>query len=470
VGVVVVIAFEQVKAVFDNDFELTVDDWQITAGQHWAIIGANGSGKSALAAMFEGEGELQRGQVRGLDLVNIASVSLEQQRQLIEEQYLLDDADSVAELNGGRTVDELIVSDDTGYRQQLIEQFSLAPLLARGFRKLSTGQTRKLLIVRALLSKPDLLVLDEVYDGLDQSAAAMLTGILSGLSDHCQCLMVCNRYDEIADFIHHIAIVDQGVVSQYPRADADLIIAQQRHLATVDFDIPPSVVIPPPPLNRQAPLVRLHNIHVRYRDELVFDGLDWTIAAGEHWQLSGPNGSGKTTLLNLINGDHPQCYSNTIDVFGFRRGSGETIWQIKQYIGYVSASLQWQYRVSISAINVIISGCHDSIGIYQKVSEAEHQCAAQWLQLLGMTALANQPFQSLSYGQQRLLLIARAMVKQPALLILDEPCQGLDELNRQLVLTLIERVCASDKTTVLYVNHHANEVIPSIRQRLDLSM
>ncbi|CAH0990598.1 ABC transporter ATP-binding protein ModF [Sinobacterium norvegicum] len=462
------IGFKQIEAVFDGDFHLSIDNWSIDSGQHWAIIGANGSGKSALAALFEGEGELVSGEVSGLCELNIASVSLEQQRQLIEQQYLLDDADSVAELNGGRSVDELIVSDDSEYRLQLIEQFSLQPLLSRGFRKLSTGQTRKLLIVRALLQKPDLLVLDEVYDGLDTESAAMLTTLLTQLSAYCQCVMVCNRYDEVADFISHIASIDNGIVSQCSRADADALIGQQYHLATVDFEVPAAVNPPPPALKPELPLVKLHNIHVQYRDETVFDGFNWTIAPGQHWQLSGPNGSGKTTLLNLINGDHPQCYSNTIDVFGFRRGSGETIWQIKQYIGYVSASLQWQYRVSISAINVIVSGFHDTIGIYQQITEAEHHCAQQWLGLLGMTALANQPFQSLSYGQQRLLLIARALVKHPALLILDEPCQGLDEWNRGLILTLIERVCEARGTTVLYVNHHANDVIPSIKQRLEL--
>ena len=196
---------------------------------------------------------------------------------------------------------------------------------------------------------------------------------------------------------------------------------------------------------------------------------NWIIEAGQHWQLSGPNGSGKTTLLNLINGDHPQCYANTIDVFGFRRGTGETIWDIKQYIGYVSASLQWQYRVSISAINVIISGFHDTIGLYQKVCDTERDNAREWLELMGMQALANEPFQSLSYGQQRLLLIARALAKQPTLLILDEPCQGLDDMNRQLVLTLIERICQSKTTTVLYVNHHSNDKIPAIKKQLSLT-
>lgn len=197
--------------------------------------------------------------------------------------------------------------------------------------------------------------------------------------------------------------------------------------------------------------------------------MDWTIQAGEHWQVTGPNGSGKTCLLNLITGDHPQCYTNDIFVFGMQRGSGESIWQIKRYIGYVSSSLQWEYRVSINVRNVIISGFYDSIGLYQKYTDRERVIAEQWLALLGMSERATEPFNQLSYGDQRLVLIARAMVKHPTLLILDEPCLGLDDLNRQLVLALIEKICAGTETTVLYVNHRAQDNIAGIHQHLALS-
>ena len=175
----------------------------------------------------------------------------------------------------------------------------------------------------------------------------------------------------------------------------------------------------------------------------MFEDLDWTISPGEHWQVTGPNGSGKTCLLSLITGDHPQCYVNDIKVFGFQRGNGESIWQIKQHIGYISTALQWEYRVSTSVRNAIVSGFFDSIGLYSKASDAQKAIADQWLDVLGMRDMADAPFTGLSFGEQRLVLIARAMVKHPPLLILDEPCLGLDEMNRQLVLALIERICRS---------------------------
>ena len=172
--------------------------------------------------------------------------------------------------------------------------------------------------------------------------------------------------------------------------------------------------------------------------------------------------------MSIITGDHPQCYTNDIFVFGFKRGSGESIWQIKQFIGYVSTALQWEYRVQISLRNVIISGFHDSIGLYTKASDQEKQIADQWLAVLGMSERADTPFQKLSYGDQRLLLIARAMVKHPPLLILDEPCLGLDDMNRQLVLALIEKICAGSETSVIYVNHHAEDKIAGIDNFLTL--
>ena len=212
-----------------------------------------------------------------------------------------------------------------------------------------------------------------------------------------------------------------------------------------------------------------NELEFNYNGNIVFEDLDWCINPGEHWQLTGPNGSGKTCLLTLITGDHPQCYNNDILVFGYQRGQGESIWDIKQHIGYVSTELQWEYRVSINLLNVIISGFYDSIGLYNKSTDVQQKIAGQWLQLLGMEDRAGRPFNQLSYGDQRLLLIARAMVKHPHMLILDEPCLGLDDMNRRLVLALVEKIVDGSETTVLYVNHHAEDKIEGIENYLALT-
>jgi molybdate transport system ATP-binding protein len=284
--------------------------------------------------------------------------------------------------------------------------------------------------------------------------------------------MVLNRFDEIPEFISHIAYMEKGELRyQVERDDAQAYadLYQLLHLKTTDLQVPAADTDNAiPVLDPQQPLVKLSNICVKYTDMVLIEGLNWTIESNQHWQLSGPNGSGKTALLSLITGDHPQCYTNDIFVFGYQRGNGESIWQIKQYIGYVSTALQWEYRVGTSLRNVIISGFYDSIGLYSKSTDRQKQIADEWLALLGMKKRGDQPFNKLSYGDQRLLLIARAMIKHPPLLILDEPCLGLDDINRQLVLALIEKICAAKETSVIYVNHHAQDRIAGITNYLAL--
>lgn len=206
---------------------------------------------------------------------------------------------------------------------------------------------------------------------------------------------------------------------------------------------------------------------VSYNDKPILHGLNWQVNPSEHWQIIGENGAGKSTLLSLITGDHPQGYSNDLTLFGRRRGTGETIWDIKRHIGYVSNSIHQEYRVATSVINVIISGFHDSIGLYQTPSDRQIQLAYEWLALLGFPSqTAQQPFHSLSWGQQRLVLIARALVKHPAVLILDEPLQGLDGLNRLLVLRFIDVMLSQGTTQLLFVTHHQEDAPTCITHRL----
>jgi len=471
------VCLDTLSVDFDERFQLHDISWTIAAGEHWLITGANGSGKSALAAVLAGEGSrlsgTRSGSVPGSP-ERVTLVSYERQAELIEAERRKDDADIMDVISEGTPVAEIIdaVSQDDELAQELIETLGLRPLMRRAFRKLSTGETRKVMLIRALTSRPELLVLDEPFDGLDHDSHAWLQGHLQTLAKTIPMVIVANRFDECPDFITHIAYVDDGrllheVARDNERAVAELM--QLLHLKTTDLEVPaadPATKLSP--LNPKDPLVRLTAATIRYEDNTVFEDLDWTIEANQHWQVSGPNGSGKTCLLSLITGDHPQCYVNDIMVFGFQRGSGESIWQIKQYIGYVSTALQWEYRVGTGLRNVIISGFYDSIGLYSKSTDAEKTIADQWLALLGLSDRADEPFNRLSFGDQRLVLIARAMVKHPPLLILDEPCLGLDDVNRQLVLALIERICATSETTVLYVNHRAEDRIRGIDNHLAL--
>ncbi|SIS92896.1 molybdate ABC transporter ATP-binding protein ModF [Neptunomonas antarctica] len=467
------IRLENLTVKFDERFQLNTINWELAPNQHWVITGTNGSGKSALAAVLASVGESISGTIEGLP-AKVGLVSFEAQAELIAAELKKDDADIMDVISVGTPVRDILnaAASNTQLLNELVEKFALTDTLERSFRTLSTGESRKVMLIRALASQPDLLVLDEPFDGLDANTLVMLQQYLASLIETIPMVMVLNRFDEFPDFITHIAYMDHGELKHQINRDDEKAYAelyQLLHLKTSNLQIPaadPDTVIPR--LDPEQPLVRLNNITIKYADHKVIDSLDWTIQPNQHWQLSGPNGSGKTALLSLITGDHPQCYVNNVFVFGFQRGSGESIWQIKQFIGYVSTALQWEYRVGTGLRNVIISGFYDSIGLYSKYTDRQREIANQWLALLGMSERADQPFNKLSYGDQRLLLIARAMVKHPPLLILDEPCLGLDDMNRQLVLALIEKICADSETSVIYVNHHPEDQIKGIDNYLAL--
>lgn len=354
----------------------------------------------------------------------------------------------------GRTTAEIIQDEikDEARSQQLADLFGITPLLTRRFKYLSTGETRKTLLCQALMPKPDLLILDEPFDGLDVASREQLAGLLGALSIQGYTLvLVLNRFDEIPDFVQHAGVLADCAlieVGEKHKLLEQALIAQLAHseklagVALPEADDPSARHTLP----ADEPRIILRDGVVEYNDRPILHKLSWTVRPGEHWQIVGPNGAGKSTLLSLVTGDHPQGYSNDLTLFGRRRGSGETIWDIKKHIGYVSSNLHLDYRVSTTVRNVILSGYFDSIGIYQAVSDRQQKLASEWLNMLGMdNAIADAPFHSLSWGQQRLALIARALVKHPTLLILDEPLQGLDPLNRQLVRRFIDILIGEGK-------------------------
>jgi molybdate transport system ATP-binding protein len=466
--------------VFGDHFHLNIDSLVIKPLQHTVVLGPNGSGKSALAAFLAGDGELLNGQRQ----VNsqIAWVSVEQQQTLIEAEKLKDCADILDIIPVPTTVQEILLEGlnpneiDQGLLKRVTEVFSLAAMLQRPFRALSTGETRKLLLAKALLSQADLMILDEPWDGLDTQACVDFNELLLEISTQTTLVLVLNRLSEVPSFCRQLVLMQSGSIQWQTQVEGDLAvqvthISQLQHMQQQDLILPDkdSDSFAPHPLDVNAPLVKLTNAKVKYADNIVFSNLNWTIQAQQHWQVTGPNGSGKTCLLNLITGDHPQCYVNDIFVFGYQRGSGESIWEIKQYIGYLSNAFHLDYRVNCSLLHVVLSGFYDSIGMYQQATKNQILLAEQWLALMALEKQSARPFQELSFGDQRLVLLARAMVKHPALLILDEPCNGLDDINRLKVLALIELLAREGSTTLLYVNHHQEDVIPSIKNHLSMT-
>ncbi|APR68350.1 MAG: molybdate transport system ATP-binding protein [Arenicella sp.] len=461
------ISFEGILARLDDGRILTVDHWSIEKTQTWAILGTNGSGKSALSCLFDGDLALSHGSSRGLPS-NVMYVSLEAQAKQIEQERREDESDLLDRIDLGTPVRAFL--EPISEVKHWISLLRIEHLLDQGFRSLSTGETRKVMLIRALQAKPDLLILDEPLEGLDQASRRVVSEGLAQLKHNGQAIIwVANRLDEIPDWITHIAFMhDAKLLVQGTKED---VIASPEVIGLLHFDqaLPD---FPPPPKGRKVlpnhqALVEMTDVSIVYGERVLFEGLNWCIKPGEHWAIEGPNGSGKTSLLQLITGDNPQCYRNQLMVFGMRRGSGETIWDIKQYIGLVSASLQWDYRASTNVLSTVISGLYDSIGLYRATGDVDKQLALQWLDVIGLRHRANQSLQHLSYGEQRLVLIARALIKQPALLILDEPCQGLDDPSRHLVLAFLQRLAVQRMITLLYVTHQPKEIPEAFVRRLE---
>lgn len=446
-------------------------EWSIAPRQKWLIAGRNGAGKSALVSALQGEGKLMAGAI-AFDPTLAAVVSADLQETLIEQERLQSDGED-ERLVGTPVIDILNgLSPDQERLADFIDAFDLAACLRQPFRTLSTGETRKVLLVRALASSRPLLILDDPAKGLDASSSSRLQAVLETATRDRTVLYVTNDIDNAPQWINHLVLVEAGRLTYCgPSRDLELKpwLNQMMTLADETLPLPERYPNALPELAPDAPLVDMRQVQVAFGDRVIFSGLDWRIQPGEHWQITGANGSGKTTLLNLITGDSPHCYTNDLTVFGFQRGSGESIWQIKQYIGLVSSGLHLAYRVSSSLENVVISGFFDSIGVYQKASDGQIQIARGWLRRIGLDAARRQPFNQLSYGNQRLVLIARAMVKQPSLLILDEPCLGLDAPNRSLVLSLVRQLIKNRHTTVLYVSHDVQDRLAEIPHTLSLS-
>jgi len=413
------------------------------------VTGPNGSGKSTAARALAAHA------------VDVRLLSAESQQAFYEAQLAADESNFRGGVDTSSTVRELL--GEAGREHPLFAAFRLEPLWERGYRLLSTGEGRKVLLLQAVLSQPSLLILDEPFDGLDRAACAELAQAVVRVAETLAVLVVGSFSARELPFpleaLREVITIRAGQVSFrgtarefLARADAE---PQPRRSPPVDLGSWYE------PLAAGTPLVQLRDGSVRYGEQIVFERLDFTVLPGQHTLIEGPNGSGKSSLLELITGDHPQAYSNDLHLFGRRRGSGETVWDIKKNVGLVSARLHRDYLVGGSIEEVLLSGLYDSIGVYQQ-PEPSHRARARawldWLQLgLGASAGLSAAFRDLSFGQQRLVLIARAAIKVPPLVVMDEPTSGLDADNRLRVLDLVESLCTQHKSTVLMVTHRADE-------------
>lgn len=441
-------------------------DFVLNEGEQLAIVGPNGSGKTMLVNTIIGRYPLMMNEVHydfgeeNMRMVceNIHYIAFRDSYGDYDPNYYYQQRWHSQDVELSPTVREQfglgVSAENMALRESLFRDFSIDALMDKLLVMLSSGELRRLQIVKALMTSPRVLIMDNPFIGLDAEMRHQLNELLKQLINErgLQLILVLSREDEIPDFITHVAPVYNKVVggkiekSLFPVAtDVSCNIGGVAS-GGVDSSDGKDVII------------ELRNVTLRYGERVIFENLNWTVCRGERWALHGRNGSGKSALLSLICADNPQSYACDISLFGQRRGKGESIWDIKRRIGYVSPEMHRAYLKDLPSIEIVASGLHDSIGLYKRPRPEQMEVCKEWMRVFGIEELAERTFLTLSSGEQRLVLLARAFVKDPELLILDEPLHGLDTQRREQVRGIIDRFCIRPEKTLIMVTHYPEEL------------
>lgn len=470
-------------------------DFNLSSGEHIAIVGPNGAGKSMLVDIITSAHPLLMKDVEygfeGLASDNIKYITFKDSYGESDGAYYIQQRWNQYDIDKetptvGQQIDLAyqLTGVDTeerrAFKQHLFELFNLQPLLDKYIVMVSSGELRKLQLTKILLTDPKVLIMDNPFVGLDAATRDQLRTLLLTLSEErqLQIILVLSREDEIPDFITHIVPVrDMKVGAKVTRDEflSHLVIAPESEYDTkvaFPFTEERSSTIglktEEKPIKEGEPVVKLNNVKIAYGERTILKELSLIINKGERWALSGENGAGKSTLLSLVCADNPQGYACDIELFGRQRGTGETIWDIKRHIGYVSPEMHRAYHYNAASIRIVASGLKDSIGLYVKPTDEEYEICRQWMKVFGVEEFADRPFLSLSSGEQRLVLLARAFVKSPDLLILDEPLHGLDTVRRKQVRNIINQYSLIPGKTLIMVTHYEEELPASITHKIFL--
>ena len=466
-------------------------DFQLCDGEHIAITGPNGGGKSMLVDMIIGRHPLLMQDpeydfapsTKPLAADNIKFITFKDNYGDTDGQYFLQLRWNQQEIDKETpVVGDLLEAafkssgDDTPERRQmqhdLYEMFNISHLLDKYIILLSSGELRKFQLVRTLLASPRVLIMDNPFIGLDAETRLQLTQLLQTISSQqsLQVILLLSKTDDVPEFITHVVEVCNMVCGPKITRLEWQKINDLRPVAHLDNERRNAILsIPASPNDYDAnEVISMRDVMVRYGERIILKGLNWQVMNGQRWALGGQNGAGKSTLLSLVCADNPQSYASDISLFGYKRGSGESIWDIKKHIGYVSPEMHRAYMRPLPAISIVASGLKDSIGLYTKPKPEEMDICRLWMHIFGLDGKEQTSFLKLSSGEQRLVLLARAFVKDPQLLILDEPLHGLDNDNRQKVKDVIETFCSRKNKTLVMVTHYQEELPPCITHHLKL--
>lgn len=502
-------------------------NFELLDGEHIAVMGPNGSGKSCLIDLLTGKNLLMQGTLDydfGPDTKpsaygNIVQLTFEDALGSVEKPYYFQQrfnsqdrdesplvmtvlkralasgnvsatglsADEARMAGHGLTQDDARAAgaeDDSEFLQNpLLDTFMMRPLLQKRMVLLSSGEMRRYQLFKYLIKRPKVLIVDNPFIGLDAPMRQQLSDFFQMLVDSqdVQIIMVLSMLDTVPEYMTHVVCVENMQVGEKQ--------TRAEYLASIgDFASSPLSSLTPElhdailhlpvlaPANLTADgsvsneIINLRNLSLQLpdTDRVLYGGLNWTVNRGDKWALQGRNGAGKSTLLSLICADHPAAYACDISLFGRKRGTGESIWEIKKHIGFVSPEFHRAYKENRPAIDIVASGLHDSVGLYKRPRPDQIDTCLFWMRVFGIEHLRDRMFLTLSSGEQRLCLLARAFVKDPALLILDEPLHGLDTYRRNLVRDVIATFCQRPDKTLIMVTHYVEELPGQITQSLVL--
>ncbi|MGD9349190.1 MAG: ATP-binding cassette domain-containing protein [Desulfobacterales bacterium] len=481
--------------------------WQIHSNENWAVLGPNGSGKTTFARSLLGQVPIIGGRIRyhfsdkdhqrwAAVAGQMGYVAPELQREIFARENR---KDFFRELSGKRqeftSVKELILHQAAGDSRQLnddkmlhevAEKIGIQQLLKRDVTSLTTGEMNTVLIAGALFKNPRLLILDEPFAGLDEPTRRSLAATINTLAQaSVQLILITHRFDEIVPSITHVLLLKQGQIFKAGHKNAVFkpeIIEQAYETDRPAHQLNPQALFStlPDSAAKKAPvadripsagprvLIEMKKVSVQYGSKLILDGFNWKVKDGENWMIRGPSAAGKSTVLALIHGDNLQAYANDIYLFGQKRGAGQSIWEIREKIGYISSDLQLRQHQYTEAFEVVCSGFFASNGLYRKCSADQLAIANAWSRFLGISELSDQKFGRLSHGQRQLILLARAMVKSPVFLILDEPLQGLDIKNKTKLRNVLDYIGYHTPTHLIYVPEQQAEQLNCITHVLQM--
>ena len=455
------------KVLTDISFSLTEDDCL-------AIVGPVGSGKTTLAKALSGR-LFRTGSVYFKSRTNRVHPSIllvEQQhhfknRSNMQDFYLQQRFNS-ADSGDAYTIREELSNEDEELVAYWLGFFMLGHLIDKPLVTLSNGENKRLQLVKSVLRDPDWLILDNPFLGLDVEGREILSTCLEKLRENSVQFILINSPATLPACVNRVMYLEEG------RVTWDGPISTYESFRRVDKFVFNHTVMDDLIKSAQVyetfqQAVHMNDVTIAYGEKVILSGIHWEVNSGARWALSGPNGAGKSTLLSLITADNPQAYSQDIILFDRKRGTGESIWDIKKRIGYVSPELHVYFREPANVFNVVGSGLFDTLGLYKKISEDQHKRIALWLGVFGISHLSQRMFQQISTGEQRMVLLARALVKNPPLLILDEPCQGLDEEQIHRVKEILNYICSNSQTTLIYVSHYSSDIPDCVNQYFKLA-